>query len=140
MSNERRTSERYPVQRPALVRHNGNSHQAVCTNVSLEGAFLRGPAVAKLGDVVEVAIAPRRAARGDIIVKGLVVYVSSAGGEDRRGLGVRWLPPADPAPLQGLVRWAGNLAAQGLLDTGARRADTQLESVLPAVDQTTQDS
>lgn len=132
MANERRGSERYAVQRPALVRHLGNSHEATCTNISLEGAFLRCPIVAGLGDVVEVAIAPRRASRSDIVVKRRVVYVSSAGGENRRGLGVRWLPLEDPAPLEGLVRWAGNLAAQGLLDTGSRMPNTQLEAPQPS--------
>ncbi|MBM4343902.1 MAG: PilZ domain-containing protein [Deltaproteobacteria bacterium] len=127
MSHERRQSDRYAVQRPALVRYRGNAHEAVCTNVNLEGAFLRCPAVAALGEVVEVAIAPRRASRADIEIQAHVVYVSSAGAEDRRGLGVRWIAPEDSGPLAALVRWAANLSAQGLLDTGTRMPNTQLE-------------
>lgn len=127
MSDDRRGSERFPVQRPAIVRFGGDSVVAVCTNVSSEGGFLRCPLKAQLGDIVDVSIQPRRASRPDIAVQGEVVYVSAKGDVDRRGLGLRWLQQQDPAPLDTLVNWAKNMEQQGLLDTGTRMVSTQLE-------------
>lgn len=130
--------ERYPVQRPAVVRAQAKTAPATCTSIGLSGGFLTCDWAPELGAVLEIAIQPRRASRDDIELQGRVVMLSRAGGPDRRGFGVRWLLPdcsqGNVKSLEILVNWAHNMAARGSLDTGSRIADTVLDPLLEGDD------
>ena len=128
MNEERRREDRYPVQRPAVLRLQGRDSEAVCTSISAGGGFMRCDMAAELGQVVEVSIQPRRASRPDIVLSGTVVFIAKSGGPERKGLGLRWGPQDDPKPLQMLLTWAANMAAQGLTDDPTASRETLLEN------------
>lgn len=127
MTQDLPRDERYPVLRPAVIRHQAGRVDATCTSLGLSGGFLCCDWVPELGQVIEVAIQPRRASREDVELHGRVVMLSRAGGPERRGFGLRWIEPADPKPLAILVNWARNMAARGAVDGGPELRDTVLD-------------
>ena len=127
MNQDLPRDERYPVLRPAVIRTQGGRIDATCTNLGLSGGFLCCDWEPELGQVLEVAIQPRRASREDVELLGRVVVLSRAGGPERRGFGLRWIEPNDPKPLATLVNWARNMAARGAVDGGAAVRETVLD-------------
>lgn len=114
--SERRLDLRYPISRPAVLRVPSGDIRGDCTSVSLGGGFFVGEASVLPGQAVRLSIQSRRPGRPDIQLQATVAYVVRPGGVVPPGLGLRWLPSQNLAPLMTLLQWAAGLQKQGLIE------------------------
>ena len=126
-ADDRRSDDRFAVQRPAVLRLITGDVTCVCTSISMGGGFVACNAAVELGQVVPLAVQPGRFSRPDIERAASVLYVVRPGGVQAQGLGLRWVPGQDLGQLAILVGWASNMARQGMLDDPHAKRDTLMD-------------